>query len=162
MKVAYFDCFSGVSGDMILGALIDAGLDPETLKKAHTGLSLSGYEISVKKIVKNGITATRFNVMVSGHQYGRHLSDILDIINVSSLNDRVKQSAADIFRKIGRAEAGIHNVDIEKILRINVLINASIVILPNIITLPRFNGHCKNVKRPMQCRRKECLMRIQK
>lgn len=115
MKVAYFDCFSGVSGDMILGALIDAGLDPDALKKALAGLRLSGYEISVNKVVKNGIAATRFNVMVSGHQHGRHLSDILDIINTSSLNELVKQSAADIFRKIGRTEAGIHNVDIEKI-----------------------------------------------
>lgn len=115
MKVAYFDCFSGVSGDMILGALVDAGLNPDTLKKALAGLRLPGYEISVKKVVKNGIAATRFNVMVSRHQHGRHLSDILDIINTSSLNERVKQSAADIFRKIGRAEAGIHNVDIQKI-----------------------------------------------
>ena len=115
MKIAYFDCFSGVSGDMILGALIDAGLDPDALRQALAGISLSGYEISVEKVAKNGIAATRFNVIVSGHQHGRHLSDILDIINASPLNDRVKQSAGDIFRNIGRVEAEIHHVDIEEI-----------------------------------------------
>jgi pyridinium-3,5-bisthiocarboxylic acid mononucleotide nickel chelatase len=115
MRIAYFDCFSGVSGDMILGALIDAGLDPDALRRTLAGVPLSGYEITAEKVVKNGIAASRVSVIVSGHQHGRNLNDILDIINTASLNDCVKQSASDIFRKIGRTEAEIHNVGIEKI-----------------------------------------------
>jgi uncharacterized protein (TIGR00299 family) protein len=115
MKIAYFDCFSGVSGDMILGALIDAGLDPGDLRKALAGIPLSGYEISAEKAVKNGITGTRFNVTVSGKQRERNLSDILKIIHESSLKEPAKKSAGDIFRNIARVEANIHSKKIEEI-----------------------------------------------
>jgi pyridinium-3,5-bisthiocarboxylic acid mononucleotide nickel chelatase len=115
MKIAYFDCFSGVSGDMILGALIDAGLDPDDLRKVLAGISLSGYEITAEKVVKNGITGTRFNVITSGTQRERNLSDILKIINESSFKEPVKKSAGEIFRNIARVEAKIHNKQIEDI-----------------------------------------------
>ncbi|MBN1498181.1 MAG: nickel pincer cofactor biosynthesis protein LarC [Spirochaetes bacterium] len=115
MKAAYFDCYSGVSGDMILGALIDAGLDPEALKNTLAALPLSGYEISTGRIVKNGIAATRVTVAVSDRQQERGLNDILGIIDAASLSDRVKQSASEIFRAIARIEAEIHNVDIDRI-----------------------------------------------
>ncbi|MBI2660326.1 DUF111 family protein, partial [Candidatus Woesearchaeota archaeon] len=63
MKIAYFDCFSGISGDMLIGALIDLGLDIDYLKKELGKLSLKDYRIEAKKIVKNGITSTKFNVI---------------------------------------------------------------------------------------------------
>ena len=64
MKIAYFDCFSGISGDMILGALIDLGLDPKTLIKHLSKLKLSGYEIEVFKEQRGPITGTRVNIKV--------------------------------------------------------------------------------------------------
>ncbi len=73
MKIAYFDCFSGVSGDMILGSLIDAGLDPDALRKTLAGVPLSGYDITFEKVVKNGITATRASVTASEHHPARRL-----------------------------------------------------------------------------------------
>ena len=115
MKIAYFDCFSGVSGDMILGALIDAGLDQGDFRKILAGIPLSGYDISAEKVVKNGITGTRFNVRVSGNQHERSLSDILKIIHESSLKESVKKSAGDIFRNIALVEAKIHDKKIEEI-----------------------------------------------
>jgi hypothetical protein len=115
MKIAYFDCFSGVSGDMILGALIDAGLDPGGIRKTLAGIPLSGYEITAEKIVKNGIAGTRFNVATSGKQRERNLPDILKIIDESSLKEAVKKSAGDIFRNIARVEAAIHSKKIEEI-----------------------------------------------
>lgn len=115
MKAAYFDCYSGVSGDMILGALIDAGLDPSALINTLAALPLSGYEITTEKVVKNGMAATRVTVAVSGRQHDRGLNDILGIIDAASLPGRVKQAASDIFRAIARTEAEIHNVDIDRI-----------------------------------------------
>jgi pyridinium-3,5-bisthiocarboxylic acid mononucleotide nickel chelatase len=115
MKIAYFDCFSGVSGDMILGALIDAGLDREALLKALAGLPLSGYEIVIEKTLKGGISGTRFNVKTAGHEHERHLPDILEIINGSALPEKVKKSAADIFGAIARVEAKIHGTNINEI-----------------------------------------------
>jgi uncharacterized protein (TIGR00299 family) protein len=115
MKIAYFDCFSGVSGDMILGALIDAGLDPGDLRKALAGIPLPGYEITAQKVVKSGITGTKFNVVTSGTQRERNLSDILKLIDESSLKEPVKKSAGGIFREIAGVEAKIHDKKIEEI-----------------------------------------------
>ncbi len=115
MKIAYFDCFSGVSGDMILGSLIDAGLDPDAIRQTLAGVPLSGYDITSDKVVKNGITGTRVNVIAAGHHPERSLNDIVHIINTAALKDRVKKSACDIFRNIARVEAGIHNSNIEDV-----------------------------------------------
>lgn len=115
MKTAYFDCFAGVSGDMFLGALIDAGLDPEALKEALSGLNLPGYGIEISKIRKNGITGTRFEVKTQGDQKCRHFSHIRDIIEQSSLPDSVKERSIQCFRVLGEAEAKIHGTTLEKI-----------------------------------------------
>jgi len=64
MKIAYFDCFSGISGDMTVGALLDAGLKIETLEKELNKLGLSGYQLEVNKVVKKGISATQFKVKI--------------------------------------------------------------------------------------------------
>ncbi len=115
MKIAYFDCFSGVSGDMILGSLIDAGLDLEALKKTLSTIPLPDYEISSEKVMKNGIAGTRFKVISSGAVQERHLSDIITLINAGSLSEKARQSACDIFRLIAAVEADIHGKTIEEI-----------------------------------------------
>lgn len=115
MKIAYFDCFSGVSGDMILGSLIDAGLDLATLKKILSTIPLSGYKINAEKVMKNGIAGTRFNVVTGKADRARHLDDILQLINKSSLSDKAKESACAIFRSIASVEADIHGTAIDKI-----------------------------------------------
>ncbi len=115
MKIAYFDCFSGVSGDMVLGALIDAGADFDALKKILSTVPLSGYELSAEKVLKNGIGGTRLKVKTSGNQNERHLSDIISLISTSSISEKAKQWAGDIFRLIAGVEAGIHGKKTEEI-----------------------------------------------
>jgi len=80
MKIAYLDCFSGVSGDMFVGSLLDAGLPFEELKKALSGLNLEGYTIAATKEGRNNIFGTRFHVSLKEkHQKARHLKDIKEI-----------------------------------------------------------------------------------
>ena len=117
MKTAYFDCFSGISGDMIIGALLDLGLDFNYLKKELQKLKLKNYRIESKRIVKNGITATKFDVSIKNknHHEERNLKEINKIINNSKLDNEAKNTIKKIFLKIGAAEAKIHNKPIDKI-----------------------------------------------
>jgi len=120
MKIAYFDCFSGISGDMTLGALVDLGTDPETLKSELAKLNLDEYELSFAKVKKHGITGTKANVDLHHHEHpdhhhGRHLSDILQLINESELTDDVKAKSKLVFTRLGEAEAKVHDVDIEEV-----------------------------------------------
>jgi len=115
MKIAYFNCFAGISGDMIISSLLDAGLNKEKLEKELSKLNLSGYHLEVKKVVKKGISATHAAVKIEEHDVVRHLKDILDIIEKSSLSMRDKKQISKIFYKIGKAEALIHKKDIETI-----------------------------------------------
>lgn len=115
MTVAYFDCFSGIAGDMILGALLDLGLDEAMLKKELKKLPLAGYDMRVKKVESNHITSTDVTIVVTKDQHHRSLSDINDILDRSSLDPRVKKLSQNIFYSLGKAEARIHNVDIEEV-----------------------------------------------
>jgi uncharacterized protein (TIGR00299 family) protein len=115
MRIAYLNCFSGISGDMIIGALIDAGLKKERLEKELNKLNLSGYRLEVKKVVKKGISATNVNVIIEEDGIARKLKDIVDIIDKSTLNLRDKKQIKKIFYKIGKAEAQIHQKDIESV-----------------------------------------------
>ncbi len=115
MKTAYFDCFSGISGDMVIGAFIDAGLDFSYIKKAIESLGISGYELFCVKKIKNGISGTSFTVKVTENQPHRMLSDITGIILNSSLEHKVKNDAISIFKILGRAEARIHVKSIDEI-----------------------------------------------
>jgi uncharacterized protein (TIGR00299 family) protein len=110
MKIAYFDCFSGASGNMILGALLDAGLKRKELESELAKLKLSGYKINVKKITKEGISATRFNVSSKEQQTKRRLKDITRIISASRLGSKVKALSRQTFEELARVEAGIHGV----------------------------------------------------
>ncbi len=115
MKLAYFDCFSGISGDMTLGALLDAGCDIEQLRAELLELQVPGWELSAEKVWKNGMAATYARVKTEDQQKHRSLSAILEILQNSQLAPPVRQRATSIFQKLGEAEARVHDVPIEKI-----------------------------------------------
>jgi pyridinium-3,5-bisthiocarboxylic acid mononucleotide nickel chelatase len=115
MKLAYFDCFSGISGDMTLGALVDAGCDLALLRSGLQALQVPGWTISSEKVWKTGMSATFVRVTTEDQTKHRSLSAILGIFDKSQLSDSVKKNAAAIFRKLGEAEACVHDVPIEKI-----------------------------------------------
>ncbi|MBU1036030.1 nickel pincer cofactor biosynthesis protein LarC [bacterium] len=115
MKIAYFDCFSGISGDMTVGALLDAGLEIETLEKELKKLGLSGYQLEVNKVVKKGISATQFKVKIKEEGVERRFKDILTIFEKSKLDEEIKKETKKIFFNIAQAESKIHQKDIDKI-----------------------------------------------
>lgn len=128
MRIAYFDCFAGISGDMTLGALVDAGADFDALKRELEKLNIHEYELSAEKVTKRGISATQVTVDVhkhghqhhdhahhGGHHHGRSYADIRQIVEGSDLSESVKQRALAVFRKLGEAEAKIHDKDLETI-----------------------------------------------
>ncbi len=115
MRIAYFDCFSGIAGDMILGALLDSGLKIDDLKKELRKLSLRGYEIKVSKTNKMGIKGTKFEVKVPKEKTHRNLKDIFKIIDKSSLDEKIKNDSKKIFKRLAKAEALVHGIDIDKI-----------------------------------------------
>lgn len=115
MKLAYFDCFSGISGDMTLGALVDAGVSLDHLREQLRGLDVPGWEVSSEKVWKNGMSSTYVKVKTEDQSKHRSLTAILDILEKSKLSPRVREQASAIFRKLGEAEASVHDVPIEKI-----------------------------------------------
>jgi pyridinium-3,5-bisthiocarboxylic acid mononucleotide nickel chelatase len=115
MRLLYFDCFSGVSGDMTLGALVDAGCELELLRSGLEGLQVPGWTISSEKVWKNGMAATLVRVATEDQSEHRSLFTILKILEKSALRDTVRNNAAAIFRKLGEAEAAVHDVPLEKI-----------------------------------------------
>jgi uncharacterized protein (TIGR00299 family) protein len=115
MRIAYFDCFSGISGDMFVGALLDAGLKIEILEKELNKLNLSGYQLEVNKVLKKGISASQFKVKIQEKGVERRFKDILNILEESKLDEEIKNEVKKIFFKIAEAESKIHQEDIEKI-----------------------------------------------
>jgi uncharacterized protein (TIGR00299 family) protein len=115
MKLAYFDCFSGISGDMTLGALVDAGCSVEHLRGELGGLRVSGWELTAEKVWKNGMAATYVRVTTEDQSKHRSLGAILEILEKSELGARVRERASAIFQRLGEAEAQVHDVPLEKI-----------------------------------------------
>lgn len=115
MKLVYFDCFSGISGDMTLGALVDAGCPVELLRSELRGLDVPGWDLSAEKVWKNGMAATYVKVKTEDQSKHRSLSAILQILQKSQLAPQVREKAAAIFTKLGEAEARVHDVPLEKI-----------------------------------------------
>lgn len=113
--IAYFDCFSGISGDMTLGALVDLGVPVNYLKETLAGLPLEGFDIAVSEIKRNGITAKNVFVKDLENRHSRNYSDIKSLISDSRLSDPVKKQSLEIFHKIAVAESGIHGNPIEKV-----------------------------------------------
>jgi pyridinium-3,5-bisthiocarboxylic acid mononucleotide nickel chelatase len=115
MKLIYFDCFSGISGDMTLGALVDAGCPVEHLRSKLRSLQVPGWELSAEKVWKNGMAATHVKMTTEDQQKHRSLSAVLRILQQSQLARDVRDRAAAIFTKLGEAEARVHDVPLEKI-----------------------------------------------
>jgi uncharacterized protein (TIGR00299 family) protein len=140
MRIAYLDCFSGISGDMFLGALVDAGVPFELFQATVVALNV-GATLERSRVDRSGISATKIDVLVDGKKdmpreefwaekdahdnehhhpdapkaHGRHLSSILKIIDAASIRDSAKRTAKEIFKALGEAEAKVHNTSIEKI-----------------------------------------------
>jgi hypothetical protein len=115
MRICYLDCFSGISGDMLLGALVDAGVDAGALRAEFAKLGLEGVELEFEKTLRSSISGTNLTVKVAHDHSHRSLSKIEQIISTSGLRDVVKQRAIRIFRRLGEVEAAIHNVPVEKV-----------------------------------------------
>jgi uncharacterized protein (TIGR00299 family) protein len=115
MKTLYFDCFAGASGDMILGALVAAGVAPQALTEQLALLSVQGFEIDFVSVDRSGISATHARVTTAHEHHHRHLSNVLKIINDSRLSIGVKNRVSEIFSRLAAAEAKVHNQPIEKI-----------------------------------------------
>jgi len=116
MKIAYFDCFSGASGDMILGALTDAGLSPRLLREELKKLKLPSLHLKATKVLKGGLSATQ--VVVEGKsekKSHRTLKEMLRIIDRSALEPEIKEKSREIFRRIASAEGEIHQRPMEEI-----------------------------------------------
>jgi pyridinium-3,5-bisthiocarboxylic acid mononucleotide nickel chelatase len=110
----YLDAFSGISGDMLVGALADAGADQEAIARAVHSLEV-GATVSFEKVKRSGIAAIKYRVEVQQEQTHRHLSHILDVIAKAALPGRARYNAQAIFRKLGEAEAEVHQVPIERV-----------------------------------------------
>jgi uncharacterized protein (TIGR00299 family) protein len=115
MNLAYFDCFSGISGDMTLGALVDAGCDVARLRSELQALQVPGWELSAEKVWKNGMAATYAKVKTEEQRAHRSLTEILEILRRSDIASQVRDRASAVFQKLGEAEARVHDVPLEKI-----------------------------------------------
>jgi len=116
MRIAYFDCFSGASGDMILGSLIDAGLSPQRLREELKNLRIPTVHLRVKKVLKGGISATHVMVEGKGEKRShRNSKEILRIIERSSVEAEVKEKSKEIFKRIALVEAKIHQTPMEEV-----------------------------------------------
>jgi len=119
LRTAYFDCYSGISGDMILGALIDLGVEEKQIDKALKKIDLKGYKFQTKNVERNGIVGTQIKIVDSlKHNYShphRSFSDIKKLIDQSDLSSTVKKNSVKIFEKIAKVEARIHNTTIGKV-----------------------------------------------
>ena len=116
MRILYYDCFSGISGDMNLGAMIDLGVEEQFLRDELAKLSLPGWKMSVEKDQRHGIFGTKVSIIQTREEHvHRHLSDIREILNASKLEKAVLDLSIKIFTTIAEAEAKIHNSTIESI-----------------------------------------------
>ena len=113
----YLSGYAGVSGNMFVGALLDAGLSEEAFREMIAALPVSGYELKIEKVVKNGIAATHFDVALDPNekQPHRHLADIVKIIEAADLSAATKERTTNVFTKLAEAEAKVHGTTVEKI-----------------------------------------------
>src|SRR3989440_8845009 len=115
MRLLYFDCFAGVSGDMTLGAVVSAGADRRALVEQLKQLDFGNFEVSFEQVDRAGISAIRADVRTSEQHHHRGLSQIRKIIERSRLSDTVKERAARIFTRLAEAEARVHNMPVEQV-----------------------------------------------
>jgi uncharacterized protein (TIGR00299 family) protein len=115
MRIAHFDCFAGVSGDMILGALLDAGVEPDVWQGELSKLNLSGYELKIDRVQKQGIAAIAVRVLLGEESPKRHLAEIEELITTSQLPTEVKEMSVEVFRRLAVAEARVHGTTPDRI-----------------------------------------------
>ena len=117
MRILYYDCFAGISGDMNLGALIDLGVEPNYLKQELSKLNIDGFHLKVERAERRGISGTMATVVVENqdNEKHRHLRHVHEIVNGSTLSTSVKKVALNIFQLIAEAEAKVHNIEIQKV-----------------------------------------------
>src|SRR5438552_6624781 len=128
MKTLYFDCFSGIAGDMTIGALLDLGLDFNYLKAELLKLPVDGYELKAARVTRSSVSAMKFDVVVEGESHDHHdhhhhhhshfhrrASEILTMIRDSSLNANTRRIASDIFTKLAISEGKVHHIPPEDV-----------------------------------------------
>ena len=118
--VLYFDCFSGISGDMTIGALLDLGIDQASFLSALESLSVDGYQLKISRKTTRGIAATDFDVIIESDRkahthHHRNLEDILQIIENSSIDKKAKNLSSNIFKTIAQAEAEVHQQNLDQV-----------------------------------------------
>ena len=115
MRTLYFDCFAGASGDMILGALVAAGVDPATLREQLSLLRVDGFSVNFETVERSGLSATYARVEAADQKKHRHLSDIKKIIEESGVSEAAQQRAIQIFTRLAEAEARVHNEPVDHV-----------------------------------------------
>ena len=114
--IVYFDCYSGASGDMLLGALLHAGLSLEDLKADLARLDLHGYDLTAEVQVRHGITGCKFDVVdLAGEHPARNLGLVRGLIEGSDLSDAIKARSTDVFTRLAEAEAHVHGTTVDAI-----------------------------------------------
>ncbi len=116
MPIAYFDCFSGISGDMTLGAILDLGFPESTLREGLSSLPVGGYRLEIAREERGGLEGTSVRVIVQEEgQPHRHYADIKKILSESALPDRARSLAFEIFERIAQAEASVHGMSVDRV-----------------------------------------------
>ena len=117
MKILYYDCFAGISGDMNLGAMIDLGVDPDYLTAELQKLNIEGFHLEIQKDLRRGISGTRASVVIENpeNEKHRHLRHVEELINQSSLSPEVKILSLKIFDLIAVAEGKVHDISKERV-----------------------------------------------
>ena len=112
MKILYYDCFAGISGDMNLGAMVDLGVDPDFLISELQKLGIEGFHLEIQRDIRRGISGTKATVIIENpeNEKHRHLRHVEELINQSSLSAEVKTRSLKIFDLIAEAEARVHNI----------------------------------------------------
>jgi uncharacterized protein (TIGR00299 family) protein len=116
MRLAYFDCFAGISGDMTLGALVDTGVDLASLRTELAKLPVSGYSLEARAVKRGGFRGTKVDVIVDDQvQPPRRYTDIVAMLSESTLDPAVQKSALEIFHRLGEVEARLHDEPLDTI-----------------------------------------------
>lgn len=115
-RVVYFDCASGASGDMLLGAVVDLGFPVERLREELGRLPLTGYRVEASRVLRAGLAATKVDVFSDApDEPHRHLRDVLEILDKAGLETDVREKAGGLFRRLAEAEAAVHGTSPEKV-----------------------------------------------
>ncbi len=115
MNIGYLDCFSGISGNMVLGALLDAGVGLDKLREQLAHVPISGYTLTAEPVLRGGLSGTHVEVRVEEQQPHRHLAEIEAVIDASELPQEIKDQGLSIFRNLAQAEARVHGVPVHQV-----------------------------------------------